>query len=643
MGAFASLFQSGKIGDLLLKNRLIMPAMGGIFGDPEGRLNDALLDFYRTRARGGVGLIFPRAAGISDDAPLAFHMSLHDDTWIDDWDRLIQAIHELDTKIGAQLMHFGMLYLYAGYIPKGTSIKVPSMSPWLNTNLPYHVLNEDDIQRYVADFVEAALRAKTAGADLVELHACHGCLVGSFMSPLTNQRTDRYGGSPENRARFAREIISAMRTRVGYDYPLVARINASDDIKGGITPEEAVEHALILESAGIDAISISSGIEFWSTSTIPCYPYPRGAMLPLVDKIKQAVKVPVIATGKIDAEMAEEVVASGRAEFVGMARPLLADPYLPAKMREGRMDEARRCIYCMNCLKTDPKAGPGACTVNPFLYRESAYPLPHAETPARVMVVGGGLAGMQTAVLLAEKGHKVTLYERSSKLGGQWNTASATPGKEGYAAHVDNLKRLLAMYGVKVMLDTEVTAKMVLGEGVDAVVVATGAEPVRANIPGIWSPNVVQANDVIDGRAQVKGKAVIVGGRFIGIEVAIWLAEEGKDVCLVTQAGLGQNGITLEKQSFKTLAQNLIDLRVPLYLHSKLLEITDTHVFFRMGDDIFWLEADTVILAIGMKANNSLARELEGRVDRLYMVGDCVQPRDAAEVAYQAMKVASEI
>jgi len=622
-----------------------MPAMGTQLANVEGRVTERLLNYYRARARGGVGLIIPQFASVSSDSRLPFTMAIYDDSCIEDWRRLVDAVHEVGAKICIQLMHMGMLFLYSGFVPKGMSIQVPSMMPWLEGNKPYHELGEEDIDHYVEDFAEAARRVREAGADAVELHACHGCLVGSFMSPATNRRRDRYGGSVENRTRFARRIVKRMRQEVGAEFPMIVRMNADDDVDGGVTIEEAIRQATILESAGVDAISVSGGLEFWSTLSIPSYPFPEGPMVPLAEKMRKRVKVPVIAAGKITPELAERVITEGKADFVAMGRPLLADPELPNKLREGRLEELRRCIYCNNCLKsaTDPDAGPISCSVNPFLSREAKYPFISAEAPKKVMVVGGGLAGMETAIYLAERGHQVSLYEREPELGGQWNIACATPGKEDYATLTDYLRRSLDKYGVAVTLGTEVTKEKVLETKPDVVVVATGAVPLELNVPGATAKHVVQAHDVIEGKAEAVGRVLVVGGRFVGMELAIWLKEQGKEVSLVTKAGLGQNGIKLEKLSFKTLATKLIELNVPLYLNATVLEITDKVVVISLGNEIFLLPADTVILAVGMRSDNKLAKELEGTIPEVYTVGDCVRPRDAAEAAYQAATVASKI
>ena len=641
--SFTALLEPGVIGSLRLKNRLIMPAMGAAVSDAEGRATDRLIRYYWARAAGGVGMVTPHFAAVSPDSCMPWHMILCHDDHIPEWRRVAHAVHEAGAKFCIQLMHVGLIYLYSGYVPQEVTIPVPSMMPWLpKTHGPYRELTEEDIDRYVEDFGQAARRAGEAGADGVELHACHGCLVSTFLSPATNRRTDKYGGSIENRARFATRILERIRRELGREFPLWIRINATDDVEGGITLDEAIEQARIFEATGADAISVSGGMEYWSAITSPCYPYPAGPLLPMAQKIKQAVGVPVIVAGKIDAELAELALANGRTDFIAMGRPLLADPDLPNKIRDGRADDIRRCIYCNNCLRNDMSLA-GSCTVNPYLYREAKYPPSPAKTLKKVMVIGGGLGGMQTALFLAQRGHEVHLYEKNDRLGGQWNVASATPGKEGYAGFIDYLKRSLDRHGVDVTLGVEITAEQVMKAGPDAVVVATGALSTILRVPGIDGSNVVQGHDVIEGKVNPKGKVVVVGGRFIGMEVAIWLAEEGREVSLVTRGGLGEDGVKLEKFSFVTLARKLLELRVPLYLHSTVVEITEKKIIFSIGDEVFSLPADTVILAVGMASDNRLAAELEGKVPEIHMVGDCVKPRDAAEAAYQAAKLAALI
>ena len=598
---------------------------------------------FRPRAAGGVGLVITSFASVSCDTSFPMTLHISDDSYIPGLAKLVEAIHEAGSKVCIQLMHPGMLLLFSGYVPEGMSIKTPSITPWLRPDLPRDEIGQADIDRYVEDFAEAARRARDAGADAVELHASNGCLVSTFLSPVTNRRTDEYGGSVENRARFARRIVERTKEKVGKDFPVIVRLNVSDDMAGGVTPDEVVEQARILESAGTDAINVSSGLEYWTTSTIPCYLFPDGPMLPMTERLKQSLNIPLLAAGKISPELGEQIVAEGKADFIVLGRPLLADPELPNKIREGHAEDVWPCIYCNNCVIVDPDIFPGACSVNPFAFREAGYPQPVTDTPKNVMVVGGGLAGMRVALLLAERGHRVSLYERRPDLGGQWNIASTTPGKERYASLTDRLRRALVEYGVEFTTGVTVTREMVAQRNPDAVVVATGAVPAGLNVPGATAPHVVQSNDVLAGTAQANGRVVVVGGRFTGMEVAMTLKEQGRDVCLVTQAGLGENGVKLEQMTFRTVARRLLDLRVPLYLHSTVLEITDRAVVMTLGGNIYSLEADTVILAVGMRPEDRLARELEDVVPELHTLGDCVQPRDAAVAALRAAELAASI
>jgi 2,4-dienoyl-CoA reductase-like NADH-dependent reductase (Old Yellow Enzyme family)/thioredoxin reductase len=644
MNTFPNLFQPGNIGSMQLKNRIIMPAMGVPLADEHGRVTHNLITYYQARAKGGTGLIISQFASVSSDAELPFTLNIYDDSYIDDWKKLTREIHRCGSKVCVQLMHTGMLFLFVGYVPEGITIKVPSITPLLKEGMPYDEISGQDIERYIEDFAEGARRVKEAGADAVELHASNGCLVSTFMSPVTNKRTDKYGGNTENRTRFARMIVERIRDRVGPNFPVIVRINVTDDIEGGISIDEVIQQAKILETAGTDCLNISSGLEYWTSSTIPCYIFPDAPMMPLTEKVKNAVQIPVIGSAKINAEAGEQILAAGRADFIAMGRPLLADPDLPDKISSGRLDEVRRCLYCNNCMmRLATGTGSGICSVNPWLFRESEDPSPPAQTPKKVMVIGGGLAGMQTALFLAQRGHKVHLYEKTGMFGGQWNIAGATPGKSHYTAFVDYLRRSLSENDVPVTFGTELTPEKILELKPDAVVVATGAVPSGLNVPGADGENVIQGHDIIEGKAHAHGRTVIIGGRFTGMEVALILAEQKQDVCIVTQAGLGQNGVQLEKMNFRALARKLIDLRVPLYLHSKVLEITDKAVIINLDDNIFSLDADTVILAIGMRPDNRLFNELKDTAIDVFQVGDCAQPGDAAAVAYMAASVSAEI
>ena len=636
---YSALFQPGNIGSLRLENRIIMAPMGNALADDDGYVTEAMLDYYRVRAKGGVGLVITQCVSINREDMMPYSLALFDDKFIPGMKRLVETIHEQGARVSIQLMHPGLLLLLLPSLPQDMTIKAPAITPRMTAGKPYGELEEKDIERYVNDFAQTAHRVVESGADAVDLHACHGCLLSTFLSPATNRRADRYGGSVENRTRFTREAVEAIRREVGREFPLTVRINGNDDVEGGVTPGEVVQQAVIIESAGADAIGISSGLEYWSTLMAPSYATPEGITVSVTEKVKRALEVPVIAAGKIRPELADQIVSEGKADFIAMGRPLLADPELPDKLRNGRSEDIRRCVYCNNCMKLAWRS----CTVNPFLYKEAMLPLIPAKSPKRIVVIGGGIAGMQSAVFLAERGHHVYLYEAGSELGGQWQLASNVPGKEDYAYFISYLRRSLDRLGVPVVLNAQVTPEKVLAIKPDAVIVATGAAPQGLNVSGAALSHVVQANDIIQGKAQANGRVAIIGGSILGIEVAALLAEQGKEVSLISHGRLGGRKGPEEKITFRALMKRLLDFRIPMYLKTDILEITKDFVILSLDGEIFSLPADTVILAVGVRPVDQIAEELEGLVPDIYKVGDCVVPGNAAQATFGAARLATEI
>jgi thioredoxin reductase len=377
---------------------------------------------------------------------------------------------------------------------------------------------------------------------------------------------------------------------------------------------------------------------------VPCFAYPDGTTASLAAEVKKAVNVPVIAGGKIHPALGAELIGEGKADFVAFGRPHFADPELSNKLREGRLAELRWCLRCCNCLRLGP--GMLSCTMNPFLFRESSWPPKRADVPKTVMVIGGGVAGMEAAVTAAQRGHYVSLYERSRNLGGQWRVAARLQGKEDYGKFTEYLERQLHHLGVLLNLGVEVTKEDVMRIGPEAVIVATGGAPLALKVPGADGPNVVQAVDVIAGEAEVGSSAVVVGGGLLGMETALMLVERGAAVSLISDIGLGGRKGIEEHFVFRTLFKKLVDLRVPLYLHAPVLEITERGVILeasRAGHEIVSIPAETVVLAAGTQPVNELAAELEGVVPEVYAVGDCKEPRSASAATYEAAQAALEL
>ncbi len=644
------LFEPGRIGALELKNRIVMPAIGTFTTDAEGNITDRGIDYFLARAKGSVGLIIAPGVRVRPQGWGPGQFRAYDDKYIPRLKDLSDAVHQAGGKIAIQVAHNGKMILarplsQAVKDPREVEVLGPSPVPWVRNNVVPREVTGEDIELLVNDFGEAARRVKAAGFDAVEIHGAHGYLIGSFFSPFTNKRTDQYGGSPEKRARFAVEIVQRVRQRVGPDFPILIRISGSEFIQGGTTLEDTLRQAPLLVEAGASAVNISGGAQETNQWIYLCHLFPDGALVHLAEAVKRVVRVPVIIVGKLsDPVLADRVIGEGKADFIAMGRGLLADPELPNKAREGRFEDINACIYCNNCVarsrEDKVKFGGNFCTVNPALTRGREFALKLAASPGKVMVIGGGLAGMEAARVLAERGHQVSLYEKSNKLGGQWNIACQQETKKRrYLALLERMSRGLEKAGVKVILNKEVTAQVVKESGADAVVVATGAVPRALPCPGMDSRNVVQAVDVISGKARVGGEVVVIGGRLLGMEVADLLAEKGKKVSIVTLHKLGEDGRPVEAATYRALRDRLVARGVFIYPDSPAWEIRDNGVYVNHNRELLFLKADTVVIAIGARPENRLSQELEGIVPRVYSIGDCVEARDAMEAIREGAEV----
>lgn len=657
MTRLTKLFEPGKIGTLEIKNRIVMAPMYLQAHDPEGFIRDHLVDYFVERAKGGVGLIITMSSSSLAFGRAPGRAGTWDDKFIPGLRKVSRAVHEAGAKIAWQILYHGkLLSVWLDQPPPEfahTSIRKeeiraigPSAIPWVYNNKLPEEATKQDIEEIVEGFGEAARRVKDAGFDAVEVHGAHGYAITQWLSPRDNKRTDEYGGSVENRARFACDIIRRVRQKVGPDFPILFRFSGSDFLPGGINIEDSVRQAPLFVEAGADALHVSA-CEFMTTQwQFLSYLFPDAAIVHLAEAIKKVVKVPVITVGKIwDPRFAERILQEGKADFVAMGRALIADPELPNKAREGRFEDIRRCIYCNNCLQVgirppSVKARGRTCTINPAMLREREFEIKPTSSPKKVIAVGGGLAGMEAARTLAERGHHVTLYEKSHKLGGQWAIASKQPSKEAFASVTDRLSSGLEKAGVTVKLNFEVTPQVIDEAKPDAVVVATGATPATLDVPGIEGKNVVQAVDVIMGKAEVGDRVVVVGGRYVGMEVADYLAEQGKKVTLVTRRSLGRD---TEENIYRELRNRLVDKGVNIYQFTPVDELREDGVHIVFNQELLFLKADTVVLAVGAKSENSLAQELQKAGVKVYTIGDCVKPRDAAEAIREGAEVGREI
>ncbi|MDH7498286.1 MAG: FAD-dependent oxidoreductase, partial [Syntrophomonadaceae bacterium] len=517
------LFEPVRIGGVEVRNRIAMPAMH-LGYCPGEQVGERIIEFYRERAEGGAGLIVVGGCNIDQHAYVDMP-SLRDDSFIAGHRRLARAIQEQGARACAQLFHPGGYASQAvtGVEPMGPSEMVSGL-----TGERVRGMTVADIEEVIGRFAAAARRAAQAGYDMVEVIASVGYLIPQFFSPVTNRRTDRYGGSFENRARFGREVVRAVREAVGPEVPVLVRLSGHDFVPGGNTNREWAQFAALLEEEGADAFDVTGG---WHESRVPqiSMAVPPGAFAYLARGVRQAVSVPVIACNRInDVWLAERLLAAGCADLVGMARGLMADPELPRKAREGRVDLVRKCIGCnQGCLDAIFGGRSCTCTVNARVGREAETRLHPAVVVKRVLVVGGGPAGMEAARVAAARGHQVSLWEREEELGGQLPLAASPPDRQDFFDFLDYLSVALFELGVDVETGVEATVERVKDFQPDAVVVATGARPARPSLPGAGLPLVKDAWEVLAGKTEVGQRVVVVGGGATGCEVATFIARLG--------------------------------------------------------------------------------------------------------------------
>lgn len=623
------LFNPGRIGNMSVRNRFVMPPMQTRGADEDGFVTDSLINYYAARANGGAGLIIVQQSFAWPGAKLARGLALWEDSFIPRLSDLAAAIRESGARAAIQIGGRGTMQ------DKGMEAVAPSPVPDYSHDTVPRELTGDEIFFYVKAFAEAACRVHKAGFDALEIHGAHGHLVSQFLSPYTNRRNDEFGGSVENRSRFACLILQEIRKNLGPDFPLIFRMNGDDFIEGGLTIEEAIGQAEMIIKAGADALHVSGSCHETIWHHFPPYMFPSGNLVYLASRIKKKVSVPVITVGKInDPFLAEQILLDGKADFVSMGRALIADPDLPNKAREARFDDIRRCLYCCNCLnwEQNPRLRNRgiSCTVNPAVLREAEFEIRPVEKSKKVMVVGGGPAGMEAACVLAERGHSVSLHERNVKLGGQWIIASRGADKEDYRTLIPYMIRRLRKSGVAIYLNSEVTLSFILKEQPDHVIVATGAVPIcmETDFPLENGPVLVQATDVLMGETEVEGPVVVAGGRSVGMEAALVLAREGKHVSIVESLELGNR---LQVGIRSTLRNQLVEMGVYFYTHSKVMRVTPTGVDVANGGSLLHLNAGTVVMAIGVSPLRDLSEVLKDRSIPFHTIGDCSNPRDAME------------
>ena len=632
------MFEPGRIGSLYVRNRLVMPAMATNFASAHGEPTERLISYYEARAHGGVGMMVIENASIDEPAGGngTVQLRIDHDRFIPGLSVLAGRMHEEGAAVALQINHAGAV---ANPRRTGAPAVGPSDVGWTDASLRPTPLTLDAIGRIIGRYAEAAVRAQRAGFDAVEVHGAHGYLIAQFLSPVTNRRTDAYGGSVENRWRFAVDVVRAVRDAVGIDYPILFRLSGDEFLPGGRTLDESVEQSALLVDAGIDGLSVSAGTAANPEVQLEPIAYEEGWRAYLAASIRKTICVPVITAGVFrNPKTVEDALEEGAADFVAIGRGLIADPEWPNKARSDAEASIRHCISCNRCVRQRVFDDlPIRCSVNPSVgYEGEANRDPCIAKDRRVYVIGGGPAGLQAAATASRLGADVTLYERTPSLGGQLRSAVLPPHKEKIQWLIDDLVRALPT-SVRVRLDAEATEDELHAERPDAVILASGATPQALEVPVEPGAAVVTAEFTLADSTDISGlSVVVVGAGMVGCETALACAERGAHVTLVE--ALDTIGGDCEPITRSVLLRHLAESDVQTYADVCVTQITSDAVLLTHGREPLRIPADRVVTAVGAKPNDRLAQALRDKVFPTYVVGDARSPRGIAEAVYEGWR-----
>lgn len=679
----------GKIAGLELKNRILLAAMGSNFAEEDGSCGERIQAYYEERAKGGTGLLVMETATIDwpAGATMPRMVGFSDEGFLPGLSQLAERVHTHGAKIAAQLNHGGKVAQED--VAAGRPILVPSIpakgkSDMFGLLTPseiasfvkaagpdgkgprYQVMTKEDIDTLVEKFAAAAVFAQRANFDAVEIHAGHGYVISSFLSPAVNQREDEYGGSRENRARLLCEVITATRHAVGPDFPILVRFDANEyRVEGGITIEDALVTATLAESAGADALDVSAygntgkGIAFTEAPLV----HQPGGFLPFTRAIKKAVSIPVIAVGRVELDVAENGLAAGEFDFVAMGRKLLADPYLPNKVAAGKTDTIRPCIYCYVCVSKIFINDAMCCAVNPACGRENELNVIASDAAnKKVLVIGGGPAGLEAARVATERGHQVSLWEREKDLGGTARVAALPYEPNGRL--VKHLNQQVRSLSIELHMGKSATVESIKAHAPDAVIIATGANRAAPPIPGKEQRHVFDGNELrgllfgTDAAAAAKlnlfqrlvvkmgqisqllrsinalralskmwmplsKRVVLIGGGLVGLELAEYLEERGRQVTVLEpSANLGTELAIVRRAR---LVHELREHGVALHTGTEITAINGDSVSYAIDGEEHEVAADNVIISMGAEPDTRMAEALNAQGIKAIAVGDCQQ------------------
>lgn len=678
---FTHLFKPIKIGNVEIRNRIAMMPMGvfspRLMNQKTGAYTKDGADYYIERAKGGTGLII---TGLVPIIPMPFLNPVnHPEAYVSEMKYLMDGIHKYNSKVFIQLT--AMTGRVAHLEDENSWKMLPAPAPIQNVwdpTINNRGITVDEIKQYIKNFAEAAHLVKQAGGDGVEIHAVHeGYLLDQFAIAFFNKRTDEYGGSLENRLRFAKEIVEAIKEKCSNDFPVSVRYSVRSYVKGfnrGALPgeefvekgrdlEEGITVAKMLEEFGYDMLNCDNGsYDSWFWSHPPMY-MPKACNLKDVAAVKKAVNIPVICAGRFDEpEAAEKAVAEGRIDMVGMGRPLLADPELVTKFYEDRLDDIRPCISChQGCLGRIFQGKDISCAVNPACGREISYQLQPAQTKKKILVIGGGLGGMEAARVCALRGHEVDLYEKTGELGGVFVAASTPDFKDDDKHLLAWYKRQIQNLPITIHMNTEVTADMV--SGYDEVFVATGAKERKLNTLGFDAPNVTYAFDTLRNTKIEGENVIIVGGGLTGCEIAYLLGRGGRKVTIVEVSETILNAFGLSAANYNMLMELLDHYKVKVIKNASVESFADgkaviieteknypnianrAKLLFALGPNGHQkkheIPADHIVVSIGYTPNDSLYEQIKG--EHVYLIGDAKQPTNVMDAIWAAYEIAMNL
>lgn len=618
------LFRRFKIGPVEIRNRIVMPPMVTFLANENGGVTQRMIDYYTERARGGAGLIIVESAYVREEDRDFGRLGIENPQLQVGLSELAESIQEWGAKTFLQLNHRGgVLSIHKGKGPDELTL--------------------EEIETIIEAFSLAALRAQKAGFDGVEIHGGNIYLVTQFLSPLTNHRKDQYGQTLEGRMKFPTDILLGIRKKVGNEFPVSFRMVGHQYTDGGLNLEDGQRIARRMEEAGASLLHVVAASPGAPYVHVPPMAFSRGCHVSLAAEIKKVVRLPVIAVGRInDPVLADRILAEGKADLIAMGRALIADPYLPLKAKEGKLEDIRKCLACNYCRKRIIQLNKTIrCAINPEAGRERDARISTSPKPKKVLIVGGGPGGMEAARVLALRGHRVTLHEKGETLGGQVNLAILPPHKEELRNILDYLVPQMGKLNVEVGLQKEATKKTIEKENPDVIILATGANPLIPEIPGLNRKRIFTPEEVLKGNRPPGENIIVVGGGMVGCEIAEYLASKGKKVAIVEK--LPEIAFGEETCTKNLLLERLNKLEVKLITESEIVSVQGTKANLNKKGEALQVEADGIVAALGAKPNDSLESYLGSSGRTFFVIGDGREARDVGAAIHEGFRVAMEI